>query len=247
MRASVNVYSPTFSAAQVVLYRPRRSCGGCELVEEVVRQVLAAVAQPRRQPPGDVGVDRALDVRQPLQDRLERRVAAHDLLHVPTPSAFQVSTAAKVQTQPLSIVNTPRRPVPHITFGAGVTIVPSCLSGRLGVRAVRGRLRLQPPLAGHFPHPLGHHLLLKFVPRKTGGDLDSLKPITTGALTSHNTLFRVSRPQIDHHNAQVPGFVGASANTPDAHLQNPSKSGGMSHQPLKSSRRATVPSSPRLS
>ena len=49
------------------------------------------------------------------------------ILHTchPTHSAFQCSTAAKTQTQPSSTVNTRTPSVPHITFGACVTTVPS--------------------------------------------------------------------------------------------------------------------------
>ena len=44
----------------------------------------------------------------------------------PTHSPFQWSTAAKVQTQPSSTVNTRTPSVPHMTSGAEVEMVPSC-------------------------------------------------------------------------------------------------------------------------
>ena len=43
----------------------------------------------------------------------------------PTHSAFQWSTAAKVQTQPSSTVKTRTPSVPHMTWGAKVMMVPS--------------------------------------------------------------------------------------------------------------------------
>ncbi len=48
----------------------------------------------------------------------------------PTHSAFQWSTAAKVQTQPSSAVNTRTPSVPHMTSGAGVDGVPRVHSGQ---------------------------------------------------------------------------------------------------------------------
>ena len=44
----------------------------------------------------------------------------------PTHSAFQCSTAVKIQPHPSSNVKTRTPSVPHITFGACVTIVPAC-------------------------------------------------------------------------------------------------------------------------
>ena len=44
----------------------------------------------------------------------------------PTHSAFQCSTAVKIQPHPSSNVKTRTPAVPHITFGACVTIVPAC-------------------------------------------------------------------------------------------------------------------------
>ena len=44
----------------------------------------------------------------------------------PTHSAFQCSTAVKIQPHPSSNVKTRPPSVPHITFGACVTIVPAC-------------------------------------------------------------------------------------------------------------------------
>lgn len=60
-----------------------------DLVEEVVRQVLAAVIHPQCEPPGDVGVECAIEAQEPLRDRLERREAAPDLTHMP-PHALRV-------------------------------------------------------------------------------------------------------------------------------------------------------------
>ena len=57
---------------------------------------------------------------------IERRKPAPNLAPCHTHSAFQCSTAVKIQPHPSSNVKTRTPSVPHITFGACVTIVPAC-------------------------------------------------------------------------------------------------------------------------
>ena len=90
-----------------------------DLVGEVVRQILGAVIHPQGQPPSRAGRGRAIQPGKPHGDRLQggEAVAARADMQ-PTHSAFQCSTAVKIQPQPSSTVNTRTPSVPHMRFGA---------------------------------------------------------------------------------------------------------------------------------
>ena len=65
--------------------------------------------------------------REPLGDRLERRKPAPNLAHVPSHTLrVPVLDRCEIQPHPSSNVKTRTPSVPHITFGACVTIVPAC-------------------------------------------------------------------------------------------------------------------------
>jgi len=60
----------------------RRDPPEADLLLEVIRQALAAVIHPKRQPARHLGLDRTENPLQALGDRLERGKAAPDLAHV---------------------------------------------------------------------------------------------------------------------------------------------------------------------
>ena len=90
-----------------------------DLVGEVVRQILGAVIHPQGQPPSRAGRGRAYSPASPMEIgcRAAKRSPRLQTCQ-PTHSAFQCSTAVKIQPQPSSTVNTRTPSVPHMRFGA---------------------------------------------------------------------------------------------------------------------------------
>ena len=123
-----------------------------DLVGEVVRQILGAVIHPQGQPPSRAGRGRAIQPDKPHGDRLQGGEAVAALADMPADnSAFQCSTAVKIQPQPSSTVNTRAIGAPHEVRGMsddltvmGITATAAAAMGREIVLAHQA----EHPLAG---------------------------------------------------------------------------------------------------
>ena len=80
-----------------------------DLMEEVVRQILAAMVHPQGQPAGDVGVHRAVPLAKAVRDGFEGGEPVADLAHVP-PDALRVPVVDRREGPDPAVVHRER---PH--------------------------------------------------------------------------------------------------------------------------------------